>query len=77
MTHNGTMRNWVVVGLTERNTVIIHTDGDKKPHDSNEKPSEFWGLGYLTRRENAILRRGMTATHRDRQHPRPEQRRTA
>jgi hypothetical protein len=69
MVHNGTKRNWTVVGLTPDNYVLIHTEGDNEPHNSNEHPSEYWGLTYLTRRENGILRKGLTASGKDRRTP--------
>lgn len=67
--HNGTERNWKIVGLTAANTVVVHTDGDPAPHDSYEPPSE-WLVDYLTRGERAILRRGLTGSGRDRAQPR-------
>ncbi len=68
--HDGTERNWEVVGLTPENTVQLRdtdTDGVK---DSGEFPSEYWGVTYLTRAERGILRRGLTQAGYDRATPR-------
>jgi hypothetical protein len=70
MLYAGTKRNWRVVGLTPDNMVEVHTEGDTDPHNSFERPSEFWGLTYLMPRENRILRRGLTASGKDRREPR-------
>lgn len=69
MIHAGTERNWKIVGLTHYNTVIVHTDGDDRPHDSHERPSE-WFIDYLTPKEKRILRRGLTKGGKDRRRPR-------
>lgn len=65
--HNGTHRNWHIVGLTPQNTVVLRV-GDNT-HDSGEKPSEF-GVDGLRRTERGILRRGLTPGGNDREQPR-------
>jgi len=61
------VRNWKVVGLSPRNTVLLEIEGRVRV-DSGEKPSEIgtWGL---SRQEVRILRRGLTASGRDREVP--------
>lgn len=61
-------RNYRIVGLSDANTVIRQVDG-QAPADSGEKPSA-WGTWGLSRGEVAILRRGLTASGRDRERPR-------
>ena len=70
ITHNGTERNWQVVGLTPENFVEIRSTDTGETRDSCERPSEFDGIDYLTRAERGILRRGLTAAGRDRTTPR-------
>lgn len=66
-TYAGTRRNYRVVGLTPRNTVTTQADG-KPPDDSGETPSEAM-VPWLTPREKAILRRGLTRGGKDRRRP--------
>jgi hypothetical protein len=70
--HNGTERNYRIVGLTPHNTVITQQEG-KKPEDSGESPSEWYGNGsfvsWIDKAERGILRRGITASGRDRETP--------
>ncbi len=61
------IRNWRIVGLTPRNTVLREVNG--KTEDSGETPSE-WGLQGMTPEECAILRRGLTRSGQDRRTPR-------
>ena len=61
-------RNYRITGLTPRNTVIVQIHG-QPPHDSHETPSELI-VPWLSRREKGILRRGLTASGRDRARPR-------
>jgi hypothetical protein len=65
--HRGTERNWKIVGLTPDNFVLV--DGLGGLRNSNERPSEYLGIEYLTRVECGILRRGVTAGGRDREAP--------
>jgi hypothetical protein len=63
-----TERNWEIVGLTPDNWVLIKgVDGVR---NSNERPSEYDGITYLTPAERGILRRGLTAAGNDREKPR-------
>jgi hypothetical protein len=57
-----TERNWKVVGLSPENTVL--TDGELGRKDTNEPPSAYLGIEYLSRTERGILRRGVTAERR-------------
>lgn len=68
--HSGTERNWQVVGLTPENQVEILSTDTGAVRDSEECPSAFDGISYLTRTERGILRRGLTAAGRDRTSPR-------
>lgn len=68
--HNGTERNWQVVGLTPENFVEIRSTDTGEIIESYEHPSDFWGITYLTKKERGILRRGLTAAGRDRTTPR-------
>jgi len=62
-----TDRNWEIVGLTDDNWVLVRgVDGVR---NSNERPSEFWGVTYLSRKERGILRRGLTPAGNDRERP--------
>ena len=63
-------RNYQILGLTPDNHVVISVDGGA-PCDSGETPAQ-WGTWGLTRAERGILRRGLTATGRDRARPRGE-----
>ena len=62
-----TERNWKIVGLTKDNFVICEVDG--KVQETQERPSEYLGIEYLSRRENGILRRGVTSSGKDRKVP--------
>ena len=68
--HNGTERNWQVVGLTPENFVEVRSIDTGAVRDSAERPSAFDGISYLTRSERGILRRGLTAAGKDRTAPR-------
>ena len=68
MIHNGTERNWKIVGLTPDNYVIIENEKEGK-RNSHERPSEYWGIDYLTRQERGILRKGLTPSGNDRRAP--------
>ncbi len=63
-----TDRNWKIVGLTADNWVLIE-QSDGVVRNSNERPSEFDGVTYLTRVERGILRRGLTPSGKDRERP--------
>lgn len=63
-----TYRNWKIHGLTDDNWVLIK-QSDGVIRNSNERPSEFWGITYLNRRERGILRRGLTPAGKDRKEP--------
>lgn len=68
---NGTHRPWEIVGLTPQNTIAVEYP-DRGVVDTNEPPSAWFGLDYLTRKENAILRRGLTPSGKDRTTPKGE-----
>lgn len=68
-THAGTRRNYRVVGLTARNTVVCESDVHGGAYDSHEPPSNFYGMPHYTPAENRILRRGITPAGRDRAAP--------
>jgi hypothetical protein len=72
--HNGTKRNYRIVGLTPHNTVITQVEG-KNPEDSGEKSSEWMAhrvfVPWITKRERGILRKGVTVNGRDRKEPKP------
>lgn len=57
------IRNYKVVALSPTNTVVIEIAGERR--DTGEKPSA-WGTYGLSRYEIGILRKGLTATGRDR-----------
>lgn len=68
MKENGkTLRNWQVLGLTDENRVILQVNGERR--ETQERPSDFWGIAYLSRAERGILRRGVTPGGRDRATP--------
>lgn len=58
-------RNYKIVGLSPSNTVVVEVTGERERRDTGIKPSG-WGFFGLTRGEVAILRKGMTASGRDR-----------
>lgn len=60
-----TSRNYRVLALSDRNTVIVEHPAYGTTSDTGLKPSEFgeWGL---TPREVKILRSGKTRSGRDR-----------
>lgn len=68
--HNSTERNWQVVGLTPENFVETRSTDTGAVRDTGERPSAYADIGYLTRSERGILRRGLTAASRDRISPR-------
>ncbi len=68
--HEGTERNWEVVGLTADNHVQLRDTDTDGVRDSGESPSEYWGVTYLTKPERGILRRGLTQAGYDRATPR-------
>jgi hypothetical protein len=59
-------RNYVVTGLTARNTVVIRVDG--RLADTDEPPSTYL-MAHLPSREQAILRRGLSRAGVDRLRP--------
>lgn len=69
MIHNGTERNWEIVGLTPDNYLRMRNTETGEVCDTHERPSEYWGITYLTRVERGILRRGLTPAGRDRHSP--------
>lgn len=69
--HAGCERNYRIVGLTPDNFVVMETR-DEGVHRTHDRPSEYWGIEYLTRAERGILRRGLTPSGRDRERPKGE-----
>lgn len=63
------IRNWKVVDLTHDNRVVKRVNGQL--HESDDRPSDYWDVEYLTHSERVILHRGLTATGQDRERPRP------
>jgi hypothetical protein len=60
-------RSWVVTHITPGETgyeVWISVNGDP-PHNTHETCAEFGVAEYMSRKENGIIRRGLTASGRD------------
>jgi hypothetical protein len=67
MMGNTVIRNWSIEGLTPDNRILKRVNGSVR--ETEERPSDFAGIEYLTRRERGILRRGLTPAGRDRERP--------
>ncbi len=60
-------RNWTIVGLTPDNHVVKRVNGSE--YATDDRPSDYWGIEYLSRAERGILRHGLTPAGNDRERP--------